>query len=92
MAKVNKTISLDVETAAIAENMENVSEFIRKVLKAQDGHGNCSSCGINSHHYEAVRKQAKRHSELIEEAYVSQLPVIFKELGSVFELVWIRNL
>jgi predicted ATPase len=91
MAKVNKTISLDAETAAIADNMENFSEFIRKVLKAQDGHGNCSSCGINSHHHEAVRKQAKRYSELIDEAYDTH-SAIFKEMGSVFELVWIRNL
>lgn len=91
MAKVNKTISLDAETAAIADNMENFSEFIRKVLKAQDGHGNCSSCGVNNHYHEARVKVAKRFNDLIDEAYETH-SVIFKETGSVWELVWIRNL
>jgi hypothetical protein len=69
MTKVNKTISLDAHSAAIAANMDNFSEWIRMVLKTQDEHGNCTSCGINKHAYDAYKKQVTFFRDQFNYAY-----------------------
>jgi len=99
MTKVNKTISLDARSAEIAAQMDNFSEWIRMVLKSQDGHGNCQSCGLNKFAYEAIKRRTEFFEEQFNYAY-SQKDAnsnwggnqLFDYQGSQWVLKWVRDL